>query len=129
MDDESEILLSHALAYGIYGTDRSYKAGRIAAMSSHSLNEGKINSFIAAVFLPLNRMKAQYPILQRFPILLPYFWIKRIVRYLKGNVKKGHAGLQRDQRTGLPGNEAFLYRGRRRTAGSEKPLTDNHRVI
>ena len=111
MDDESEILLSHALAYGIYGTDRSYKAGRIAAMFSHSLNEGKINSFIAAVFIPLNRMKAQYPILQRFPILLPYFWIKRIVHYLKGNVKKGHAGLQRDQRTGLPGNEAFLYRG------------------
>lgn len=87
MDEDSELLLKHAFTHGIYGSDKSYKAGRIAAMGGN-LKRGKLHSKLAAVFLPYARMKAQFPVLERFPILLPFCWSKRIIRLLKGNMKK-----------------------------------------
>ena len=36
--NEDEILLRHAMKYGIFGTEASYKAGRITAMSSGNLH-------------------------------------------------------------------------------------------
>jgi len=83
IDDNSEIMLKHAFKYGIFGTDKAYKAGRIASMSRQSLLLGKIKSFTAAVFLPYKRMKAHFPKLKKWPILLPYYWIKRIIRVLR----------------------------------------------
>lgn len=87
MDEEMEVLLKHAFAHGIYGSGKSYKAGRIAAMGS-SLKGGKVKSIVSAVFLPYGRMKAQFPVLERFPVLLPYCWGKRILRMMKGNKEK-----------------------------------------
>lgn len=87
-DEDSEILLRHAFTYGIYGTDASYKAGRIAAMSHGSLQSGKVRSAVSAVFLPYSRMKAQFPVLNRWPVLLPLCWVRRITRYLRGDL--GH---------------------------------------
>jgi len=87
MDEDSEVLLTHAFTHGIYGSGKSYKAGRIAAMG-RSLTTGKLKSRLEAVFLPYKRMKAQFPALEKWPILLPYYWSKRISRFLKGNKKK-----------------------------------------
>lgn len=87
MDNDNEFLLTHAFRHGIYGSGKSYKAGRIVSMGG-SMKIGKLRSKIAAVFLPYKRMKAQYPILQRWPILLPWCWLKRILRFLKGNMKR-----------------------------------------
>ena len=87
LDEGSELLLKHAFTHGIYGSDKSYKAGRIAAMGGN-LKRGKLYSKLAAVFLPYARMKAQFPVLERFSILLPFCWSKRIIRLLKGNMKK-----------------------------------------
>ena len=87
MDEDSELLLKHAFTHGIYGSDKSYKAGRIAAMGGN-LKRGKLHSKLAAVFLPYARMKAQFPVLERFPILLPYCWSRRILRFLKGDMRK-----------------------------------------
>ena len=84
LDENSEIMLAHAFEHGIYGSDKSYKAGRITAMGS-SLKMGKIRSALTAVFLPVGRMKAQYPVLEKYPILLPYYWLRRIKRFLGGN--------------------------------------------
>lgn len=87
IDEDSELLLSHTFAHGIYGSGKSYKAGRIVTMGG-SIGIGEIKSKLAAVFLPYKRMKAQYPILEKWPILLPYFWLKRIIRFLRGDKKK-----------------------------------------
>lgn len=92
MDEDSEILLIHAFTHGIYGSEKSYKAGRIAAMGE-SVKAGKLKSMLAAVFLPYKRMKAQFPILEKWPVLLPYCWLKRIVGFLKGDMKKNRARL------------------------------------
>lgn len=87
MDENDELLINHAFLHGIYGTDKSYKAGRIAVMGD-TLNKGKMQSKISAVFLPYKRMKAQFPILVEHPILLPICWLKRIIRFLRGNMSK-----------------------------------------
>lgn len=87
MDEDSELLLTHTFTYGIYGSRKSYKAGRIAAMGG-SVGTGKLRSALAAVFLPYRRMKAQFPILEKWLLLLPYYWVKRITRFLKGDKKK-----------------------------------------
>jgi hypothetical protein len=88
MDKDCEILLSHAFKYGIYGSDISYKTGRITTMGKN-LKSGKIHSVFSAVFLPVGRMKAQYPILEKWPILLPWCWMKRIA-YFAFNDPKRH---------------------------------------
>lgn len=100
MDEQAEILLAHACERGIYGSARNYKAGRIVSMGK-SFFGGKLKSKLAAVFLPYNRMKAQFPDLERHPILLPFYWGKRIARFLRGNMKKNrrmldYSGLSRE---------------------------------
>ena len=92
MDDGTELLLNHAFTYGIYGTDRSYKAGRIVAMGGN-VKTGKLRSAVAAVFLPYSRMKAQFPILEKYPILLPVCWSKRTVSLLHRGFKRNAAQL------------------------------------
>ena len=100
MDEQAEILLAHACRRGIYGSGKNYKAGRIVAMGK-SFAGGKLRSKLAAVFLPYSRMKAQFPALERRPILLPYFWMKRIFRFLRGDMRKNrrmldYSGLSRE---------------------------------
>lgn len=73
--------------YGIYGSGKSYKTGRIAAMGKN-VKTGKLKSGIAALFLPYKRMKAQNPILEKWPVLLPLCWLKRITQFLKGDLKR-----------------------------------------
>ncbi len=87
IDDDTGLLLSHAFKYGIFGTDENYKAGRIASMGN-DLRAGKIRSALAAVFLPYDRMKAHFPGLKEHPVLLPYYWIKRILGYLRKGFRK-----------------------------------------
>lgn len=94
MDEGAELLLRHAFTCGIYGNGRSYKAGRIARMSHGGISGGKFRSIVAAVFLPVGRMKAQYPELERWPVLLPVCWARRIASYLlDGNLKQYRAQL------------------------------------
>ncbi|MCR5803800.1 MAG: nucleotidyltransferase family protein [Clostridia bacterium] len=85
LDEDSEIMLQHAFKYGIYGSSKSYKAGRIASMGG-DLRGGKIKSFVSAIFLPKSRMKAHFPIVEKYPVLLPFYWIKRIIQLLRGNI-------------------------------------------
>ena len=89
-DDECGILLDFAFRYGTFGTGATYKAGRIVSGGKgKGLFFGKLRSWITAVFLPLNRMKAQYPVLAKWPVLLPFYWVKRIVHYcLHDDIKK-----------------------------------------
>ncbi|MBO4219681.1 MAG: nucleotidyltransferase family protein [Clostridia bacterium] len=89
-DDDCRILLDFAFRYGTFGSGATYKAGRIVSREKgNGLFRGKLRSLISAVFLPLNRMKAQYPVLVKWPILLPFYWVKRIAHYcIHDNLRK-----------------------------------------
>jgi hypothetical protein len=88
MDENSETLLKHAFSFGIYGTRKSYKASRVRTMGNGKASSGKIRSLLLAVFLPVKRMKAQFPVLEKHPVLLPFCWIKRIFMLLRGGMGK-----------------------------------------
>ncbi len=83
LDEDAELLLQHAYDCGIYGNGTSYKAGRIATLTNGGAATGKVCSIIAALFMPYGRMKAYYPILEKWPVLLPAFWAKRIASFLR----------------------------------------------
>jgi len=80
--DDDELLLDYAFGTGIYGNGVSHKAARVAMMSKGGVLLGSLRSKVAAVFLPYGRMKAQFPVLERWPVLLPVCWVRRIVRFL-----------------------------------------------
>lgn len=82
-DEESETLLRFAAEGAVYATDERYKLGRMASLPADSARKAKLLSFTRAVFLPLERMKVQFPQVERHPALLPWFWLKRIVRYAR----------------------------------------------
>lgn len=84
-DNNCIVMINHAVNTGIYGNGRSYKLGRIVTMSGidGTLRRGKFHSFINAVFLPPNRMKAHFPILLKHPVLLPFCWFVRILQQLR----------------------------------------------
>lgn len=92
MNHDAEILLEHAFLHGIYGTDKSAKAGRVVLMSN-SLAMGKVSAVLAAIFLPYRKMKAYYPILGKWTILLPIYWIKRDFELMKRGIHKNLNGL------------------------------------
>ena len=82
-DKDAELLVSYALETGIYGTDKSHKAGRMVWMSRRSYEGSRIRSALTAVFQPYERMSMFYPALEKWPILLPAYWIRWIARKLK----------------------------------------------
>ena len=83
-DPNTEILLRYAAETGITEDQKTrYKLGRMAALSEGSVRGAKLSSLRKALFLPMDRMKAQFPVLERYPALLPYFWLKRILYFLK----------------------------------------------
>ncbi len=92
MDDNSEILLNHAFMFGLYGTDKSHKAARLAAIGGNGW-AGKVKSALVLVFPPYERMKVKFPILVKRPVLLPWCWGMRIAHFLRGGVKKNIAML------------------------------------
>ncbi len=84
MDEDSELLIGFALSSGVFGTEETYKLGRITRMASGSVGSGKLRSVLAAVFLPYPRMKAQFPKLKKAPFLLPYYWCVRLFNLRSG---------------------------------------------
>lgn len=87
IDDNCETLLIFAFKYGINGTSKTYKISRVVFMSDR-LSSGRARALISAVFMPYDRMKAHYPVLKRWPILLPGCWVLRILQKLKVNRKR-----------------------------------------
>lgn len=82
-DADSETLLRFAASGAVFTDDERYKLGRMAALSGKSARRAKLSSLLYAVFLPYSRMKAQYPLVEKYPVLLPWFWLKRIFRFLR----------------------------------------------
>lgn len=86
LDEDKEFLLTHAFNHGINGTRKSHKAGRIASMGG-SVRGNRLKILLSAVFLSYDWMKLQFPVLEKWPVLLPVCWVLRIARFLMGDAK------------------------------------------
>ena len=85
IDKNSEIMLKHAFAFGIFGSERSIKAGCITAVSKNNVNNGKFMITVMALFPPYGRMSRLFPRLKDRPALLPVYWVIRIVKLMRNN--------------------------------------------
>jgi hypothetical protein len=82
-DADSRLLLQFASEGAVYTDGERYKLGRMASQGASSAGAAKLGSLLRAAFLPYERMKVQFPAVERWPILLPWFWMKRILRYAR----------------------------------------------
>lgn len=94
-DEDAEVLLAYAAENGIAGSENSYQLGRMAVRGGKNLRTARLQSLRDAVFLPYDRMKAQFPVVEKHPILLPVCWARRLFRlaiYQPDNRKKLKSG-------------------------------------
>ena len=66
----------YILGGGVYGSAEN----RMAAMQT--VRGGKFRYVMGRIFLPFSRLKKIYPRLEKYPILLPYYEVKRWLSYL-----------------------------------------------
>lgn len=67
---------------------------------------GKTSYFLPRLFLPYRLMKLKYPVLETYPILLPWFWIVRICRMAFS--KKGRSRTKAEMRAVTKTDVAIL---------------------
>ena len=84
-DENSIVLINHAVNSHKYVKGQAYKIAKIVTISGKdgSLRSGKARSLINSVFMPIDRMKVHFPKLEKYPILLPYYWFVRIFQHLR----------------------------------------------
>lgn len=77
---DCEILLDDILRGGIYGPRDKDKL-RSSQLTVNSYSKSQNNEHHSVIFIPFRRMKKRYPYLKKFPFLLPFAWIQRIIGY------------------------------------------------
>ena len=87
--DTTRDMENYILAAGIYGSAEN----RMAAMRTK--RGGKIRYAIRRIFLPYSLLKKIYPRLEKYPILLPFYEVKRWFRYLsRRGISSGRSELK-----------------------------------
>ncbi len=71
-------------AFGLKEWHNQANAARAYARTD-SVNSAKANTLFRLIFLPMDEMKKKYPVLQKFPVLLPIMWV---IRWFNGIINK-----------------------------------------
>lgn len=80
---------NYILGAGIYGSSEN----RMAVMQLRG--RGKLRYALSRIFLPYSRLKKIYPRLEKYPVLLPFYEVKRWFRYLvRHGVSSGRSELK-----------------------------------
>lgn len=79
-DDEMLILQTKVLRSAVYGTKENGVKNRVQGFGGGC--KGKRRYFFYRLFIPRSNLKYAYPRVYRYPILLPFFWIWRIIKAL-----------------------------------------------
>lgn len=93
-DAITEHITERIVQSGVFGRANkgaAAKAARASARRSGSMAGTRVRETIRSVFLPFSSMQRKYPVLKKIPILLPVFWIVRLVSALvfrRKNVRK-----------------------------------------
>ena len=89
MDENTECISEYVMKSGTYGV--SLHGIMINNVKEQSVSGSKFSYFFRTLFLPYKQMKIRYPILQKIPVLLPFYWMKRWFEVLlkrRGNITK-----------------------------------------
>ena len=75
-------LLKYIIHGGVYGSEQNHVA--VKKEQTHST----LRYVIERVFMPYKQMVAQYPVLKKAPVLLPFYWVVRGVQILFGERRR-----------------------------------------
>lgn len=81
-NDVTREIESYVFGSGIYGTIEN----RVAIL--HANNNGKLRYIYRRLFLPYSKLKNIYPMLENYPVLLPYYQVVRWVDFILNKDKK-----------------------------------------
>ena len=83
-DEKTDFITDFVFSSGSWGTDESriMSDGVKRGKEAGSITKGRRNKMLGIVFLPLENMQQNFPILKKMPILLPACWVVRGVRAL-----------------------------------------------
>ena len=81
-DDLTIALEEYVLTGGVYGSS----GNKVAAQQSRKKN--KVAYLCSRLFLPYSQMKFRYPKLQKYPILYPFYVVKRMFLLFKKDAKE-----------------------------------------
>ena len=82
MGEKSRLLLGHILKNSEKNTEYKVFALRLVKFGNKEnrrLKGLRFRYFFASLFPPLREMRLAYPLLERVPFLLPFFWFRRIL--------------------------------------------------
>ena len=84
------MITSVILNSGVYGTNevQILSAALKDAKKTGSAKGVRTRKFLRTVFLPYRNMREKYRVLEKVPVLLPVFWVVRIVTVLLFKRKK-----------------------------------------
>ncbi len=92
--DKAEFISDVIFGSGVYGTNEAVAASSIIKISKStdaSVEEARRNKWIHKIFLPYNGMKKKYPLLEKYPVLMPVMWFVRwgdILLFRRDRMKK-----------------------------------------
>ena len=72
LDEKEQKLLNYIMSSGTYGTMKNRVSYQIK-------KKGRWGYFWSRVFQPYGLMIGPYPILKKLPVLLPFFWVVRLI--------------------------------------------------
>lgn len=80
LSEEEYKLLMFFFENGLFGNSKSTAAIDVVTKGENSFVKGTISSWLSAIFQPARLLVDKYPILEKYPILLPIVWVIRIFR-------------------------------------------------
>lgn len=82
LEESDWVVLEFLTGAGIYGSSAEQKTLRIMHRKGGAYLESVLKSTVKHFLLPLHIMRTIYPVLERYPVLLPLCWLHRGFRVL-----------------------------------------------
>ena len=78
LTEDEELVLDYILDSGTYGNLNNSSILGIIKNQDENEKQGKIKFVLKRIFPAFKVLKQKYPILEKYPFLVPYYWLKRL---------------------------------------------------
>ena len=82
LNNEEKKLLMFFMQSGLFGSLKMFETSKVVTENGESYFSQRTGALWRAIFLPARLLKDKYPILVRYPFVLPFVWTARIIRVI-----------------------------------------------
>jgi len=98
LTEEENMLLVFMNNGNLFGSTQIYETTKIVKTGKDNFLKNKVKRMLDIAFPKLKSMKTRYPILEKYPGLLPFCWLIRIIRLIFTNKDRMDAFLENSNR-------------------------------